>query len=274
VARRPGPRLTIGQAASYAGVTTRAIRHYHQVGLLAEPGRDSSGYRRYSARDVIDLIRIRALTKAGVPLNRIGALLTAGLDEFAAAVAEIDQQLQAEIRRLEEHRVAVAQLATVDGLALPTEVVAYLDHLRALGFGERMIAIERDGWLIISAQLPDAVVGWIEAKRESFDDPQIVAAYRALEAAFDWGSNDPRLDDLADLMERLFVRTASEQDSIQQPPVHAPEIDSTTVAMLDAESIARSPAWVRLGELLEQRGWHGWNDLEGPMKHVPPNGEG
>ena len=28
--------LTIGQLASYAGVTVRAVRHYHQIGLLPE----------------------------------------------------------------------------------------------------------------------------------------------------------------------------------------------------------------------------------------------
>ena len=37
--------LTIGQLAAYVGVTVRAVRHYHQVGLLPEPERDASGYR-------------------------------------------------------------------------------------------------------------------------------------------------------------------------------------------------------------------------------------
>src|SRR5438876_421698 len=32
--------LTIGQLAAYAGVTVRAVRHYHQIGLLPEPQRD------------------------------------------------------------------------------------------------------------------------------------------------------------------------------------------------------------------------------------------
>ena len=41
--------LTIGQLAAYAGVTVRAVRHYHQIGLLPEPERDASGYRRYGA---------------------------------------------------------------------------------------------------------------------------------------------------------------------------------------------------------------------------------
>ena len=35
------PMLTISQLASYAGVTVRAVRHYHQVGLLPEPARDA-----------------------------------------------------------------------------------------------------------------------------------------------------------------------------------------------------------------------------------------
>jgi hypothetical protein len=34
--------LTIGQLAAYAGVTVRAVRRYHQTGLLPEPERDAS----------------------------------------------------------------------------------------------------------------------------------------------------------------------------------------------------------------------------------------
>lgn len=59
--------LTIGQLAARAGVTVRAVRHYHQRGLLAEPERDASGYRRYNVQAVVDLIRIKTLTDVGVP---------------------------------------------------------------------------------------------------------------------------------------------------------------------------------------------------------------
>ena len=38
--------LTISQLASYADVTVRTVRHYHAKGLLPEPERDHSGYRR------------------------------------------------------------------------------------------------------------------------------------------------------------------------------------------------------------------------------------
>ena len=69
--------LTISQLASYAGVTVRAVRHYHAKGLLPEPERDHSGYRRYDAAAVVELIRIRTLAEAGVPLARVRELLAA-----------------------------------------------------------------------------------------------------------------------------------------------------------------------------------------------------
>lgn len=47
--------LTIGHLAAHTGVTVRAIRHYHHIGLLPEPERDASGYRRYGAPAVAAL---------------------------------------------------------------------------------------------------------------------------------------------------------------------------------------------------------------------------
>ena len=85
--------ITIGQLAGYAGVTIKAVRHYHQRGLLAEPPRDSSGYRRYSAQDAIELVKIKTLGDAGVPLARIKELLAADPDRYATAIAEIDRDL-------------------------------------------------------------------------------------------------------------------------------------------------------------------------------------
>src|SRR5688572_8098726 len=121
--------LTIGQLAAYTGVTVRAVRHYHQVGLLPEPERDASGYRSYGALAVVQLIKIRTLAEAGVPLSRVGELLEADDATFAEAVKGIDKRLRGEIKRLETNRKQIAQLAAGDSLALPPEVVAYLDRL-------------------------------------------------------------------------------------------------------------------------------------------------
>src|SRR3954468_19644852 len=89
------PVLTIKQLADYVGVTVRAVRHYHARGLLPEPERDGSGYRRYDATAVVELIRIRTLADAGVPLSRVQELLTADEAEFIAAIEDIDRRLRA-----------------------------------------------------------------------------------------------------------------------------------------------------------------------------------
>jgi DNA-binding transcriptional MerR regulator len=117
-------RLTIGRLASCAGVTVKAVRHYHRVGLLAEPARDASGYRSYDADALARLVRIRTLRDAGVPLPRVKELVDADPDTLAAAVVEIDRQLRAEIRRLRAQRTSVARLVagddTRDGETRPT----------------------------------------------------------------------------------------------------------------------------------------------------------
>src|ERR1700730_556835 len=140
--------LTIGQLASYAGVTVRAVRHYHQIGLLPEPERDASGYRRYGAMAVVSLIKIRTLANAGVPLSQIGQMLEADAPAFAEAVQRIASPPRDESERLETSRKQVTQLAAGDSLALPPEVTSYLDRLREIGASERMGGGERGGGIL------------------------------------------------------------------------------------------------------------------------------
>src|SRR6266851_7993832 len=107
---RPKHMITIGQLAGYAGVTIKAVRHYHQRGLLTEPSRDSSGYRRYTAEHAITLIKIRTLAEAGVPLARIKELLAANPDRFAAAISDIDRSLQVRAKELAQARERLRRL--------------------------------------------------------------------------------------------------------------------------------------------------------------------
>src|SRR5947209_18685502 len=79
--------ITIGQLAAYAGVTIKAVRHYHKRGLLEEPPRDARGYRRSTAQHAIDLVKTKTLAEAGVPLAGIKALFVAQPDQFGAAMA-------------------------------------------------------------------------------------------------------------------------------------------------------------------------------------------
>jgi DNA-binding transcriptional MerR regulator len=247
--------LTIGEVARLSGLTVRAVRHYHQRGLLPEPGRDHSGYRRYVADDVVALIRIKTLAEAGVPLARVAELLDAGDEEFEEAISEIDARLQDEEWELQLRRKRVAALVAGDGLALPEEVVAYLQELREHGFSERMVELERDGWILVSAHAPEHVRHWISQKREALSYPEYVALTRRYEEAHDWDPDDPRLARLADDMTAAF-HSLSPEERARWDDNAAEVLDPSVAAMLDAQGLS-SPAWARLAELLVERGM-GW----------------
>ncbi|QXC59396.1 MerR family transcriptional regulator [Aquihabitans sp. G128] len=256
--------LTISQLAASAGVTVRAVRHYHAKGLLPEPRRDASGYRRYDAAAVVELIRIRTLADAGVPLSRVQELLSADDDAFAAAIGEIDERLRREIRERREARVRVARLAAGDHLALPDDAVAYLRRLRELGVPELAIEMERDAWILVAAQMPEHMSDLMALKRTQIEDPAVVAMYFELVEASAWPLDDPRLPALVDRLVRMFEHEEHATDD-GRPTVEL-TLDDELVALLDEVFLEAVPIARRLLQLLEARGWTGWTDL----RRLPP----
>jgi DNA-binding transcriptional MerR regulator len=251
--------LTIGQLAAYVGVTVRSVRHYHQIGLLPEPERDASGYRRYGATAVVSLIKIRTLATAGVPLSQIGQLLEADALAFAEAVQRIDASLRDEIERLETSRRQIAQLAAGDSLALPPEVVSYLDRLRQVGASMRMLEGERAGWILVAARWPDRVREWMPAKLAELEDPQVVRLYRVLSELMESDAVDDRLaEEAADLMAGLFERADAAGELNTGDVAH----EDPAFDLLDALAVESDPRSRRLVGLLRERGWSGWNRTE------------
>jgi DNA-binding transcriptional MerR regulator len=249
--------LTISQLAAHAGVTVRAVRHYHKIGLLPEPDRDHSGYRSYDAAAVVRLIRIHVLAGAGVPLARVQELLDASSEEFAGGVAEIDRELRGEIRRLQTTRTRLARLAAGEQLALPASVVGYLDRIRDLGVDERYVELERDAWILLAARVPDQIDAIIAQKHEDLEDPDMVKLYSLFSGALDWSVDDPRIVEVADIVERLFAR-AHELGELDRDVY-----DDRLVELLDATLLEfGGPAAERLLAILEERGWKGWTRIE------------
>jgi len=226
--------ITIGQLAAYAGVTVKAVRHYHQRGLLAEPPRDASGYRRYTAVDAIRLVKIKTLVDAGVPLARVKELLGAGEAQFATAIAEIDGDLQRRAEAIRRSRERIAALQAGDRLFVTPAVLDYLDQLRALGVSERLIQLERDVWILLHARSPEQAVAVVADKWAALEDPEFRALYRDYDAAFDWSPDDPRLPALAERGRRWMA---------SHPPVPSVERDPTMARLVASTS---SPAWNRL----------------------------
>lgn len=234
--------ITIGQLAAYAGVTVKAVRHYHRLGLLAEPPRDASGYRRYTADHAVRLVKIRTLADAGVPLARVEHLLDAAPEELAAALDAIDRALQERAEAIRHSRERIARLRQGEELFVSPEVAEFLDRLRAVGTSPRQLRLERDLWILLQAVSPERAAASVADKRAAIEDPEFRGIYLAMDAAFDWPADDPRLDDLAERTRRWFSRHPGGDGD------DAPESRDASVARLimTADGVS-SPAWDRLG---------------------------
>jgi len=70
--------LSIGQAATAAGVTPRTLRYYEELGLLRPSAHSVGGARRYSDADLARISRVRELQQLmGFNLEEIGQILSA-----------------------------------------------------------------------------------------------------------------------------------------------------------------------------------------------------
>ncbi len=95
------------QLATIAHTTVSSVRHYHKVGLLAEPERASNGYKRYGVPHLIRLLRIKRLSELGISLTQIAAMDSGDGD---AQIRTLDAELEATITRLTRIRTELAQV--------------------------------------------------------------------------------------------------------------------------------------------------------------------
>lgn len=97
------------QLAELANTTVNAVRHYHRAGLLDEPVRHANGYKRYEARHLAVLVRIRRLREAGVPLAQVERM-GAGPEERTRMLQEVEADLTAGIDRMQKAREQVVAM--------------------------------------------------------------------------------------------------------------------------------------------------------------------
>lgn len=98
----PPRQVKIGDAAAFVGTTPRAIRHYHEIGLLPEPVRGGDDRRRYGYEDMIRLLWIRKTADAGIALDDIRDAFA----DTASAGADSDDRIASILERLEETLLA------------------------------------------------------------------------------------------------------------------------------------------------------------------------
>ncbi|MCX4719956.1 MerR family transcriptional regulator [Streptomyces virginiae] len=190
--------MRIGEIAAVVGVTTRAIRHYHHVGLLPEPERRPNGYRAYSLRDAVLLARVRRLTELGLGLDEVRDVLAddAGR-ELAEVLTELDADLARQEAEIQERRRRLAVLLAAGpgeaeplspGLAALLAKAPQTDSPAAAKDREHLTLLDATG---AGGQEIYAAMGPLAA------DPAVLALYVRLDELADAPVDDPRIPPLA-----------------------------------------------------------------------------
>jgi DNA-binding transcriptional MerR regulator len=200
--------LHIGEVAKLIGVSSKTIRYYHEIGLLAEPKRTEGGYRLYTAQDLLRLQRIRRLRSLGLPLERIKEILGEPGHEHEQmlrnALQSLVEELTAQLLELEERRDMLKKLLATDALDQPelaseTPPTLYLGLVRER-LGAYLSNISEESWEW--SEKIDAMLGafhWPESYRKTIKDtiehiaaqPEQYKQLFALEERFAALANEP-----------------------------------------------------------------------------------
>jgi DNA-binding transcriptional MerR regulator len=153
------------QLAELAGTTLRTIRHYHDVGLLAEPERRANGYKSYGVAHLVRVLRIKRLTDLGLSLTQIADL--GDSDEHPEeALRVLDAELAATIERLQRIR---AELAMILRQASPTD----LPPSMAKAVAEAGLSPADRSFTVVMAQVlaPEVLAAYTESLQAHTKDP-------------------------------------------------------------------------------------------------------
>ncbi|GGU84637.1 MerR family transcriptional regulator [Streptomyces litmocidini] len=191
--------MRIGEIAALVGVTPRAVRHYHQSGLLPEPGRRANGYREYGVRDAVLLARIRRLTELGLGLDEVRDVLAGDEGrELVEVLEELADDLARQEAVIRERRERLAPLlAEARAGRLPAEgpvspeLAALLADVGELP-GSPTAAKDREILALLDTVVPDA-----ERARLMELMHGVAGSARELYALVDAAPGDPRVEEAA-----------------------------------------------------------------------------
>ncbi|MDH6182319.1 DNA-binding transcriptional MerR regulator [Microbacteriaceae bacterium SG_E_30_P1] len=197
-----------GELARLAGVSVRALRHYHHVGVLAEPERRSNGYRDYDVHDLIRVLRIKRLAALGISLERMPELLD-NPDTAHDLLDELDAELAAQIDRLTAQRNLIARLRAMDAAPdLPPELAPYLAAFGASGVSPELIRMDREQSVLLAHLAGEEGMPHLARFYERVSDPELVPAVVDVAERFERLGPESRQEDVDDFIE-TFMATFS-----------------------------------------------------------------
>ncbi|WP_045558004.1 MerR family transcriptional regulator [Streptomyces sp. FxanaA7] len=217
--------MRIGELAAAVGVTPRAVRHYHHLGLLPEPERRANGYRDYTLRHMVVLARIRRLTELGLGLAEVRDVLAddAGR-ELVEVLVELDEDLARQEDEIRERRGRLRVLMEEARAGrLPAEGPVSPELAALFGkFGPAphspMAAKDREVFALLEATATPEVRAEMLAGLESMMSvPGAVEraheAYALLDALADAEPDDPRVGEAARVLAGLIPPEMVPQDT-------------------------------------------------------------
>ncbi|WP_238422286.1 MerR family transcriptional regulator [Gordonia sp. 'Campus'] len=154
-----GARVSIGDFAVMTGLSRKALRHYHDIGILEPVQVDShTGYRFYDTGQVDHAHIIRRFRSLGMSIPDIKALLSA--DDAATRTEIITTHLEQMEAQLQQTRDSVSALRELLAPARTPALIA-VRHEPALAvwsIGATIETSEIDDWFAVTlSTLQDAV---------------------------------------------------------------------------------------------------------------------
>ena len=256
-------RLRIGEAARLVGATPKTLRHYEKMGLLKEAERSESGYRLYSANDLLRLHRIKRLQSLGLSLRQVSSVL--GGEDEAAVLRSVLEVLRIEVNgrigRLEERRDQIEGMLARDDLEAvgpsPTfeKAMALLGD-RMSGVSGRALDQEKKMWATLDAF--DWPEGYEEENEEFFhyyaarpeEHRALIEIGECLSDLEEAPENDPRIEAVAKGLLRHFEEFPLPEEWAEGS-MWASE-DPIGQAMLGLMTSNFSPAQWRVMSLVEE----------------------
>lgn len=210
---RPTPigRLSVGEVARLAGVSPRTVRHYHDIGLLPEPQRDASGYRRYGSRDAIALVRAVRLRALGMPLPQVAARLAESPDGGdSGSLAALADEIDAEIERLTATRDRLRELAASETFDQPVRALTRaLRDAGLIGPSEELRGGQEWAAALLDALHPEGMSAVLTQASGLLNDPAASLEFFALLEEFRRlrpRTAEARVDALADKVAAIVAR--------------------------------------------------------------------
>ncbi len=141
-------RLTIGEFSRMTLLSVKALRHYHEIGLLEPVAIDpGSGYRLYNVEQVPVAQVIRRLKDLGMGLDDIKRVLDApDLNARNRAIVDHLQRLESQLELTKGNVASLRRL--LEGPAGPGPSIEFRSQqqTRSIGVRERVTTDELDAW--------------------------------------------------------------------------------------------------------------------------------